>query len=250
VRLRIRRRKSWYFIWTIIFLLFLSSVASFIITLPMFKISKVEVEGVRLIPPEQIVKTAAIPAGENIFLTRFDQALDKIRSIGAVKEVRISLRPPDAVLITVKERREAAVTVIDDQSVLVDEEGVILNPKTQEAITMELPDISNLPVLVGVKKEWIEDGLRLKGDAGEGATKLLSEFKKYISPHRLEIDLTDSKDITLMFDDTLKVKFGDPAKIEQKFKTFEAIYYKLKEKKNSIEYIDVSCPSFPAVKYK
>jgi len=250
VRLRIRRRKSWYFIWTIIFLLFLSSVVSFIITLPMFKISKVEVEGVRLIPPELIVKTAAIPVGENIFLTRFDQALNKIRSIGAVKEVKISRRLPDAVLIAVIERKEAAVTVIDDQSVLVDEEGVILNPRAREEIAIELPDISNLPVLVGIKKEWIEDGLRLKGDAGEGATKLLSEFKKYVSPHRLEIDLTDSENITLMFDDTLKVKFGDSAKIEQKFKTFEVIYYKLKEKKNSIEYIDVRFPCFPAVKYK
>ena len=249
-RARKRRRKSWYFIWTVVFLLFLASLASLIITLPVFKIQKVEVTGARLLSPESIIKLAGIPIGENIFMTRFNPALNRIRSISAVFEVKISRRLPDTVLITVKERKEAAVTVIDDQSVLVDEEGVILNPQKPEAIPIELPDISNLPVIVGVKKEWIQDGARLKGDVGESAARLLSEFKNYVSPHRLEIDLTDSENIILIFDDTLRVKFGDAFKIDLKFREFEAIYKKLKDKKDSIEYIDVRYPGFPAVKFK
>jgi len=234
VRSKIKRKKSWYLIWTLVFLFFVASLASIIITLPVFKIVKIEVEGTRLISPEQILKAAAIPSGENLFLTRFSQAISRIRAISTVKEVKISRRLPDTVLIIIKERREAAVTVLDDRSVLVDEEGVILDVR-------ELPDISGLPVLLGVKKAE---------DISGSVTKLLTEFKNYISPKKLEIDLTDSDDINLIFDDTLRVKFGDSNKLESKFNVFETIYDKIREKKDSIEYIDLRFPEFPAVKFK
>lgn len=234
MRSKIKRKKSWYLIWTLVFLFFAASIASIIITLPIFKIAKVEVAGTRLLSPEQIIKTAAIPLGENLFLTRFSPALKRIRALSTAKEVKISRRLPDTVLIIITERKEAAVTVLDNQSVLVDDEGVILKVD-------EFPDISGLPVLLGVKKAE---------DINESVAKLLTEFKNFVSPKKLEIDLTDSDDIDLIFDDTLRVKFGDSGKIESKFNAFEAIYNKVKEKKDLIEYIDVRLPEFPAVKFR
>jgi len=219
-------------------------------TMPVFRIAKVEVEGTRLLSPDLILKMAAIPAGENIFLTRFGRAKKKLLNVSVIKDVKIFRRLPETVIISVKERKEAAMGVLDGQSVLFDDEGVILNPQSNEAMTIEFPDITNLPVISGIKSDWIDSGVRLKGEIGISASKLLSEFKNYIAPHRMEINLTDSDNIGLVFDDTLTVKFGSADNIDLKIKTFEAIYDKLKDKKDSIAYIDVKSPDFPAVKYK
>ncbi len=245
-----KRRSSWYVIWGLIFIILIASVISVIITLPVFKISGVVVEGTRLLSPDTIEHAAAIPVGDNLFLTNFGPAKKRVLAINAVKDVRITRRLPDTVLISVTERKEAAVTVISAQSFLLDDEGVFINPASGEAVTINFPDITNLPVVVGISEDQIDRGGRLKGAAGDSASKLLTEFKHYIAPFRLKIDLTDSGNIGLLLDDTLRVKFGSHNEIDRKIKTFETIYDKLKDRKDTIEYIDVRFPDFPAVRYK
>jgi len=248
--LKRRRRASWYFVWGLIFVILAASAVSLVITLPIFKIAGVTVEGTRLLSPDTIERAAAIPLGDNIFLTNFSRADKRIRAINAVRDVRITRRLPDTVAIIVTERTEAAVTVVGDHSFLLDESGVIINPASGEAVPINFPDITNLPVLVGIGEGEIDNGGRLKGEAGESVSKLLVEFKHYIAPFRLKIDVGAKGDIGLLLDDTLSVKFGSSDGLDRKIKTFETLYEKLKDRKNSIEYIDVRYPDFPAVRYK
>ncbi|KAF0134466.1 MAG: cell division protein FtsQ [Candidatus Saganbacteria bacterium] len=233
-----------------LFALVIITLVSLVIALPAFKISEVEITGTRLLNPESIKKIASVPIGDNLFLTSFGKAKDRIKKIPAVKEVKFRRMIPDRVRIEVIERVESAVSVIGEQSVLIDSDGVIINPQTKEAEPIEIPDISNLPVLIGLRREWFDEKGKLSGKFGESAAKLLVEFKNYMSPKRLEIDLSDVNSIVLFVDDTLKVKIGSVDKIDGKINVFETIFKRLKDQKNDIEYIDVRVPDFPAVKFK
>lgn len=239
---RRKRKFSWYLVWTFIFAIFIGSAAAFFLTLPIFNIREVKTEGCRLMPDELILKEARLPIGENIFLTRFGGAEKRILSHPPIKKVDFIRSLPDVVIIKVTERKEAGVTVLSGQSVLVDDEGYVFIPEL-------FPDITRLPVLNGTRTEWIKDN-RIVGEVGEGMIKLLKEFKSFISPTRLQVDVSNIEEINLLVDDTLRVKIGDSEQLDRKIRVFESIFARNKEKKNDIEYIDVRFPAFPVVKFK
>jgi cell division protein FtsQ len=248
-RRRRRRKLSWYIIWYTILFFFLAAVFTTIISLPIWQITEVKVEGLRLLNSEEIARLAGVPLSENIFLTRFDDSRRRLLNAPLVKKVDFARALPGTVVIKVVERRETAVAVMGGQSVLMDEEGVILNPAITGEVHVQFPDISNLPVVNGIRPEWIEQG-RLSGETGGSVIELLKEFKHFISPTKLQVEVSDPENINLMVDDTLRVKIGDSGNLNRKVSVFEAIFSKNRERKNDLLYIDVRYPDYPTVKFK
>jgi cell division protein FtsQ len=248
-RKRRRRKLSWYVIWYTILFFFLAAVFTTIISLPIWQITEVKTEGLRLLNPSEIIRLAGVPLSENIFLTRFDDSRRRLLNVPLVKKVDFARALPGTVVIKVVERRETAVAVMGGQSVLMDEEGVILNPAITGEVHVQFPDISNLPVVNGIRPEWIEQG-RLSGETGGSAIELLKEFKHFISPTKLQVEVGDPEDINLLVDDTLRVRIGDSAQLNRKVSVFEAIFRENLERKNDLLYIDVRYPDYPTVKFK
>lgn len=244
-----RRKLSWYLFWYVILFFFLAAVFTAVISLPVWQIAEVKTEGLRLLEPSEIIRLAGVPLSENIFLTRFDNSRRRLLLVPLVKKVDFMRSLPGTVIIKVEERRETAVAVMGGQSVLMDEDGVILNPAITGEVHVDFPDISALPVVNGIRPEWIKQG-RLSGEVGGSIIALLKEFKHFISSTRLQVEVGDVANINLMVDDTLKVKIGDPQNLTRKIKVFEAIFNKNRERKNDLEYIDVRYPDYPAIKFK
>lgn len=249
VRRRRRRRVSWYLFWYVILFFFLAAVFTIIISLPIWQITEVKAENLRLLNDSEVLRLAAVPLSDNIFLTRFDNSRRRLLKVSLVKRVDFIRHLPGTVIVKVTERREAAVMVMGGQSVLIDEEGVILNPAITGEVHVEFPDISNLPVVNGVRPDWIEQG-KLGGEMGISVIALLREFKHLISPTKLQVEVGDVENINLMVDDTLRVKIGNSSDLNRKIKVFEAIFGRNRERKNDLEYIDVRLPDYPAVKFK
>ncbi|MBI5700040.1 FtsQ-type POTRA domain-containing protein [Candidatus Saganbacteria bacterium] len=244
-----RRKLSWYLFWYVILFFFLAAVITSIISLPLWQITEVKAEGVRLLNDSEIIRLAGVPLSENIFLTRFEAARRRLMMVPLMKKVDFVRSLPGTVVIKVTERRETAVAVMGGQSVLMDEEGVILNPAVTGEVHVEFPDISNLPVVNGIRPEWIKQG-RLSGEMGGSIIALLREFKHFISSARLQVEVGDVENINLMVDDTLKVKIGNSADLDRKIRVFQAIFNRNRDRKNDLEYIDVRLPDYPVAKFK
>ncbi|MFA4905163.1 MAG: cell division protein FtsQ/DivIB [Candidatus Margulisiibacteriota bacterium] len=250
VKRRKRRRKlSWYLFWYVVLFFFLAAVFTIIISLPIWQITEVRTENLRLLNDSEVLHLAQVPLSDNIFLTRFDNSRRRLLRLPLVKSVDFGRQLPGTVIIKVTERRETAVIVLGGQSVLVDEEGVILNPAASGEVHVEFPDISNLPVVNGIRPEWIVQG-RLSGETGGSVIALLREFKSFISPTKLQVEVKDPEDISLLVDDTLRVRIGDSGDLTRKVNVFEAIFRENRARKDDLLYIDVRYPDYPTVKFK
>jgi len=168
---------------TVIVFFILAAVGTILCTLPIFNVKEITTSSLRLLLPDDILRTANLPTGENIFLMRFGNAKKKLEKIQSIKKVDFHRMIPDVIQIRITERKEVAVTILDGQSTLVDDQGYIFTPTI-------FPDITHLPVLSGLKKAWIKEG-RLSGEVGGQLIKLLSEFKNFIMPSKLQVNISD-----------------------------------------------------------
>ena len=241
-RSRVRRKKSWYVVWSMFFFFFLGTIVFLFISLPIWKVKDVVVTGCLTIDQERIVELASVPFEKNIFFVDLRDVERKIKTIKAVKSVKASRQLPNSVLIRVVERHGQAVVVFEKVSYLIDDEGAIVDPSEGAAI-----DMHNLPVIVGVRKEWLKEG-RLSADVTAGVFSLLEQLQQDINPKRIQIDINEGDNIVLLLDDVLYVKIGSPLKIAEKIKVLKQLLKNLSYSFEMIEYIDVQSPQFPAVK--
>lgn len=228
-------------LWLLLLMLLVGAAFAVLASLPIFQITRVEVVGTRLLASDEVARLADIPMGESIFLVSFDRARKKISRVPVVKQVIFSRVLPSTVLIRITERKEAVVCVMKDQSLILDDEGQVLNPQGVSVVGVELPDLSGLPVM---------NGQCISGEAGKEILKLLTNFKNFMMPQRLQVDVADTEDIKLLVDDILKVKIGNAQNLKRKMRNFEMIFSRIKDKRNEIDYIDVGLTEFPAVKFK
>lgn len=226
--------------------------AYFLIALiPVFQIDGIDVTGTRLLSSDEIIRVANVPKGHSILLTNFAVEKKRVMQIPIIKSVSFSRMLPSRVLIRVEERKEAVVCVLKDkQSLILDKDGVVLNPSDYSQSSAAFPDITGLPVMNGLEDSWLDRGRFVRADVGRDVLKLLSEFESFIVPQKLQIDVSDTSNIKLIVDDVLIVKIGLARDLKQKMDRFESIYSKIKDRKNSIEYVDVSSLDFPVVKFR
>lgn len=235
----------------LILLLFAGSLFGLIGALPIFKITGVEVTGTRLLIPEEIIREAKIPLGESLFFVRLSKARKQLMQIPIIKKLNFKKILPSTILIKIEERKEAVICVLKNkQSLILDKDGYVLNPQNVSSTPFEFPDITNLPVMNGLDEAWLEQGRYIRSDVGRDVLKLLAEFETFIVPQKLQIDVADLNDVKLLVDDILKVRIGTVNDLTIKMKNFEEIYSKIKDRKNDIDYIDVSSFEFPVVKFK
>ncbi len=230
----------------VVFSVFFGLVAS----LPVFRINNVEVVGSRLVSVDEILRLSDIPIGNSLFFTNFRPAKNRIKNLPVISRIKISRKIPSTVVIKIEERRESVVAVLKGQSLILDSQGFVLNPNGVVSPGVNLPDITSLPVMNGLKPEWLEEGKYIKSKEGKDVLSLLGQFSDFVVPQKLQIDISSLENINLLVDDILKVKIGDSSLLKEKMKIFELIYSKMRDKKNNIEYVDVSSIKFPVAKFR
>lgn len=247
---RARKRKlSWYIFWFVILIFLIGSLFTLFASLPIWRIQNVEVKGNVSVPSEEIVKIANIPLDESLFTANFSSAQKRLAAVRAIKKARISRFPPATVIIHITERKGAALLVVEGRSYLIDEDGVILNPSEGSGVSPERCDLQNMPAVTGVSGQWITKGI-LNADICRMIFGLLEQLKKLLNTKRMQIDLTQKDNMIVLIDDVLRVRLGEAQDIPEKIRVVQKLLKGLGGKRGQIEYIDVQCPKFPAVKYR
>ena len=155
------RRKSRRKIRSLALLILLTSlgvvIAWFVLTIPYFCVSKVEVKGEKRLSKDIILKWAAIPRQSSIFRVNLGEVSERITLASKVKKAEVRRVFPSTLLILIQERSPFAYLRKESHFWEVDEEGVIIG----EAIEKQ-----HLPLITGAgvspdQAQKIEMGVKI-----------------------------------------------------------------------------------------
>jgi cell division protein FtsQ len=142
-------------------------MAWFVLTIPYFCITRVEVKGQERLSKDIILKWAAIPKQSSIFRVNLKDVSERITSASRVKKTEVRRVFPSTLLILIEERSPFAYLKKGSRIFEIDEEGVIIG----EAVKKQ-----HLPLITGAgvspdKTQRIEMGV-----------KVLASFQKWGLP--------------------------------------------------------------------
>ncbi len=158
---------------------------------PLFRASRISVEGLRLLETEEIMALSGIAPGANLYEVDLKDAAARIEAHPMVRGARIVRTPPDGVLIAVVERTPLALINLETLCG-IDEEGVLIPFH---------PTFVDLPVITGVtlkvytlgrpvSEEGLSRCLALLKDARRSAPDLWNQTSEVRpGPDRLILNL-------------------------------------------------------------
>lgn len=235
-------------------IILLSLAAGFLIailSLPFWKISKISVEGIKMVSEGLVKDKARIPLDENIFFLNYGEVAKRIKTIPQVKNVQVSGQLPSGVVIIVEERVPFAVAIVSGKYLILDEEGFIMESVSETGPGNDISKarIADLPTVVGLPKSSVIDNKEVDPEVMRSIESSFKTLGKVLGKSKFELELVHPGGMNIIVDDVLKVKLGSSEDIDRKLLNMSKIIGK-KPDKNSIEYIDVSILDNPVVRFK
>ena len=181
---------------------------------PDYQLSRIEVQTDGTLQREQILETADVHEGENIFAVNLARAHDQLQQLPQVDEVQIVRKLPTEIDIKIIERKpiawitgekQVADPFASDAAFLVDGRGVLMKEKKL------LPEYLGLPLISGCASESLEPGKIVESFEAKAALELLRLSTRSFMQTRFQIREIDvSKGYCLIVTDKnhTRVTFG------------------------------------------
>ncbi|TYP54939.1 cell division protein FtsQ [Thermosediminibacter litoriperuensis] len=150
------------------------------VTSSLFKLEKIEIEGNVSIPDSEILNSVNHHLGENIFMIKPALINEEIKQSVPVKEVKVKLKLPGTMVISVEERKIAAALSYLGGFVLIDSNGVVVR------IGPELKGLM-VPVITGLEISRAEKAKPLVISGDQSLLEKLKEVMKFLSPMNAEL---------------------------------------------------------------
>jgi cell division protein FtsQ len=147
------------------------------------RITRVSIQGNRIVKHAEILSLAGIPSNEKLFGVDLFAVRRRVENNPFIRSASVNREAPDGISITVEERRPIAVLVLD-RMLSIDDQGYVLPPVRSD-------DVFDLPVLTGelpeaecrpgktVTSSGVREALEILSvarAAGEETSHLLSEI--------------------------------------------------------------------------
>ena len=181
---------------------------------PDYQLSRIEVQTDGTLQRDQILQTADVHEGENIFAVNLARAHDRLQQLPQVDEVQIVRKLPAEIDIKVIERKPIAWITgekqisdpfASDAAFLVDGRGVLMKEKKL------LPEYLGLPLISGCASESLEPGKIVESFEAKAALELLRLSTRSFMQTRFQVREIDvSKGYCLIVTDKnhTRVTFG------------------------------------------
>ena len=143
---------------------------------PDYQIKTIELQTDGTLQREEMLKTADLHEGENIFSVNLAQIRDRLQQLPQADEVEVVRKLPNEIDIRIVERRPVAwitseTDITDpfasDAAFLVGRRGVLMKQKKL------LPEYLGLPLILGCKTESLEQGKVIESPEAQTALELL-----------------------------------------------------------------------------
>lgn len=231
-------------------LLRLATVAAIVIAIVLamsvfFKVENIEVAGINKYSAWDISQTSGIRQGDNLMSFGVARAAANIKALPYVKDVRIGIKLPNTVLITVTEVEVTyAIKAQDDAWWLISSDGRVVDKAeegTQEQHTKILgvrilnPQVGSSAVAQEAKQPTVDENgntIPLAVTAAQHFAAAL-DIAEYLEQNGIigeaaSIDVNDLGDIQLWYGNQYQVKLGDTSQLA----------YKISSMKSAIEQLD------------
>ncbi len=181
---------------------------------PDYRLSTIEVQTDGTLPREQVLATADLHEGENIFRVNLANVHDQLQQLPQVDDVQVVRRLPGEIDIKITERRpiawispekQVADPFASDAAFLVDARGVLMKEKKL------LPEYLGLPLISGCTSEPLEAGKIVGSSEAKAALELLRLSTRSFMQTRFQVREIDvSKGYCLLVTDKnhTQVTFG------------------------------------------
>ena len=181
---------------------------------PDYQLKAIELQTDGTLQREQILRTADLREGENIFRVNLARVHDQIQQLPQVDEVQVVRKLPGEIDIHVVERKpvawltnekEISDPFVSDAAFLVDARGVLMKEKKL------LPEYLGLPLILGCLSESLEPGKIVESPEAKTALELLRLSASSFMQTRFqirEIDLSKSYCLLVTDKNHSRVAFG------------------------------------------
>ena len=197
---------------------------------PWLRLQEVTVEGTRLLEPEYLAGVANLQ-GDSVLLPDTDGARRRLKQVPMVRSVTFERDWPRGMRIVVQERRPWGFWEAWNRRHVIDEDGFVLE--------RVLPD-EGAPVIRHLDAaDNLEPGDRVDPDA-VGLVRQLAEA----APQRLGLTLDTAEyrerdGLTVVFDDGLRVSFGDGRDFEYKMAALQALLERTSQEGVEVHSVDL-----------
>lgn len=199
---------------------------------PLFNITEIKVQGNFRLMENTIINVSGIELGNNILRLNKNKIKQNISSIAYIDDVSIKRQWPNSIIISVSEKKELAKMNVFGSSVVLDEEGKVLEAYSDNSV-IDVPLIENIEVInYGVNRE-----VELAED--KKINNILEVLKIFQKNDMLNIvqKINNDSTITIYTNDGHVVNIGDTSDLEYKLKRLKAIIEKETTEKY---YFDIS----------
>ncbi len=224
-----------------LFFIFFILLASFVLLVsPLFEIREITVEGNRELTPEKIIAQSGITAGVNIFKVNLRESAAAVKTLPMVKEADVFRDLPGRVVIKVAERKPVALVPAQDGFVAVDMDGVcVRGARVGE---------KGLPVITGIDAQVPYLGQSLQSENLAFVLKVIAELPAELVNNLSEVKRDQNGQIILYTLQGVPCRLGYPDDAAKKGTILIQVLKELRGRK--IEYIDLSLPGAPVVKFE
>lgn len=218
-----------------------ASGVAWLLTTPRLAVLATQIQGNNIVPDEAVQRLAGCSIGCNILLIRTQKVREAVLSRPEIEEVKIRRRLPHTLIVQIKERKPFAIVTAGSGFYEIDEHGLIFRRISSPTPSVPLVSLQN------------EIGLR----AGERPkdTHLASAMNCLALCNENDCRVTKLSvdhvgNVCLNMGSGFYVKLGQAEQIAEKLNIIQATVQARPDIVREALYIDVSCPSAPALKRK
>ncbi len=205
---------------------------------PKFDVAIKEINGLQHIPQSQVLgKISELEQhSRNIVRLNLDQLRRNLELIPWVKNVAVRRVLPDKLIINIEERTPVAFAQVEQSTLLIDEEGILLqnNPGNLSR--------SDFPVILGIESGYDSEALRRNQQRIALYRRLIHSLDQggaRLSQDVSEVHLQDYGNVSVILNgDTVLVYLGRDG-FQEKFRRYLATSRELKKKYHNLDSVDL-----------
>lgn len=210
-----------------------------------FALTHIEVVGAEQLKPNEVKKLAALPIGSNLWRIDEIQVIKNVKAHPKIGLVQVARQLPGTLVISIRERKASCLIPTDRGFVEVDSTGVALR------ILDQISD-SRLPIITGITvKQHPLPGERVVAANLEIGLRMVGYLPQTLIQSIAELDVSNEESIILFTTDGIRIIMGASQLLPEKYQALKDVL-SFKDQAGSgraIDYIDLTFPERPAVKY-
>lgn len=208
-------------------------------------IEEVIIKGNDYLSEDEIFSKSQIKLGENIFKLDLKKSIDSLEQEPWIKEVEIKRVIPNKIIISLKERKAAAIVHIGEEYFSSTKEGIVLSKinRSKEGF--------GLPLVLGLEIDKIKIGGIIDKPEFRTALESINSLEVILPKKFFQVQILSPDDFMICNkDDTLKVRVNKPEVIINKENLLREALEKIEREKLLVEYIDIRFKDSLVIKLK